>query len=76
MTNHRRAFLNALSPQPPTPHQCDELCVCPVHKTPLIYWPAGNDHACQDAECRYGHGMAPTADPHPSSADSASASDR
>lgn len=36
---------------------CDERCVCPVHGTPLIYWPAGNDHACQDADCQYGHGM-------------------
>jgi hypothetical protein len=37
--------------------QCDERCVCPVHGTPLIYWPAGEDHACQDVNCRYGHGM-------------------
>ena len=37
-------------------HRCDRLCVCPLHQTPLIYWPAGNDHACQDVDCQYGHG--------------------
>lgn len=40
---------------PDTP--CGDECVCPVHGTPLIYWPARDDHACQDANCRYGHGM-------------------
>ncbi len=25
--------------------------------TPLIYWPAGDDHACQGVKCRYRHGM-------------------
>ena len=39
------------------PHCCDEACVCPVHGTPLIYWPAGDDHACQDVDCKFGHGM-------------------
>jgi hypothetical protein len=39
------------------PHRCDDRCICPVHGTPLIYWPAGDDHACQDAGCQYGHGM-------------------
>lgn len=38
-------------------HRCDEGCTCPVHGTPLIYWPAGDDHACQDVNCVYGHGM-------------------
>ena len=28
-----------------------------IHDTPLIYWPHGDDHACQDITCRYGHGM-------------------
>ncbi|WP_093849912.1 hypothetical protein [Streptomyces pini] len=28
-----------------------------MHKTPLIYWPAGNDHACQDADCEHAHGF-------------------
>lgn len=36
---------------------CDDRCVCPDHGTPLLYWPAGGDHACQDVECRYGRGM-------------------
>lgn len=36
---------------------CDGRCVCPIHRTPLIYWPAGDDHACQDVDCRYGRGM-------------------
>ena len=38
-------------------HRCDGSCACPVHGTPLIYWPAGDDHACQDITCEYGHGM-------------------
>lgn len=37
--------------------QCDERWGCPVHGTPLIYWPAGDDHACQGVNCQYGHGM-------------------
>lgn len=36
---------------------CDDACVCPVHGTPLLYWPAGDDHCCRDVSCRYGHGM-------------------
>jgi hypothetical protein len=36
---------------------CDERCVCPVHGTPLLYSPAGDEHACQDVNCRHGHGM-------------------
>lgn len=36
---------------------CDEQCVCPVHGTPLIFWPAENRHACRDVNCRHGHGM-------------------
>ena len=39
------------------PHICDDGCVCPVHGTALIYWPTGDDHACQDIACKYGHGM-------------------
>ena len=39
------------------PHTCDENCVCADHGTPLIYWPAGDDHACQDVRCRFGHGV-------------------
>lgn len=39
-------------------HECDENCVCPVHKTPLIYSPSQDDHACQDGECPYGSGGA------------------
>jgi hypothetical protein len=37
---------------------CDERCVCPVHSTPLLYAPASDEHACQDVNCRHGHGMA------------------
>lgn len=36
---------------------CDEKCVCPVHGTALLYSPAGDKHACQDVDCRHGHGM-------------------
>jgi hypothetical protein len=39
---------------------CDDRCVCPVHGTPLIYSPAGDEHACRDVNCRHGHGMAVT----------------
>lgn len=42
-----------------TPHACDETCVCPFHQTPLIYAPSIDDHACQDIECTFGHGMKP-----------------
>lgn len=38
-------------------HRCDETCVCPVHGTALIYWPAGDDHACQDPTCVHARGM-------------------
>lgn len=38
---------------------CDERCVCPVHDTPLLFSPASGEHACQDADCRHGHGMEP-----------------
>jgi hypothetical protein len=38
-------------------HTCDERCVCPRHGTPMIYWPRGGDHACQDADCMYGRGV-------------------
>jgi hypothetical protein len=40
------------------PHRCDETCVCPIHDTPLIYAPAIDDHACQDADCILGGGTA------------------
>jgi hypothetical protein len=39
-------------------HICNGHCTCPIHGTQLIYWPAGDDHACQDIMCQYGHGMA------------------
>jgi hypothetical protein len=38
-------------------HVCDDSCVCPVHGTLLLYWPVGDLHACQDAECEHAHGM-------------------
>lgn len=59
-------YIRAFLPQPWDHGRdlpCDEHCVCPVHGTPLIYWPAGDDHACQDVDCRYGHGMK-SADPN------------
>lgn len=43
----------------PNPHRCTGRCVCPIHATPLLYWPAGDDHACQDADCEYGQGFKP-----------------
>jgi hypothetical protein len=38
-------------------HECDDDCACPVHGTLLLYWPAGDDHACQDPACEYAHGV-------------------
>jgi hypothetical protein len=38
-------------------HRCTGACRCPIHGTPLIYWPAGDDHACQDADCKHGQGF-------------------
>lgn len=38
-------------------HECDDNCICPIHKTPLFYAPISNIHACQDVECIHGHGM-------------------
>lgn len=38
-------------------HRCDERCVCEIHDKPFIYWPAGDDHACQDPDCKYAHGV-------------------
>lgn len=38
-------------------HHCDESCVCPIHGTALWWWPAGRKHACQEVDCRYGHGL-------------------
>lgn len=40
-----------------SPHRCDDGCVCPVHGTALMYWPAGDEHACQDPGCVYAHGL-------------------
>jgi hypothetical protein len=37
--------------------RCGDACWCPVHGTPLYYWPAGGLHACQDPNCRYAHGI-------------------
>lgn len=31
----------------------EESCLCPVHDTPLWYWPKGDLHACQDPTCEY-----------------------
>ena len=39
-----------------TVHRCGDECVCPIHGTQLVYWPAGNDHACQDPACQFGRG--------------------
>lgn len=38
------------------PHRCDDRCICPEHGKQLLYWPAGNEHACPDPECRFAHG--------------------
>lgn len=33
-------------------NQCDEQCTCPEHRTPLLYWPFGDEHACAAANCK------------------------
>lgn len=38
-------------------HECDELCICPIHKTSLWYAPASNEHACQNPSCEYANGI-------------------
>jgi len=43
-----------------TRHVCGIQCICPVHRTPMFYSPAWDDHACQDITCEYGHGMRKT----------------
>jgi hypothetical protein len=37
-------------------HRCDERCTCPVHGTPMYFAPSTGEHACQDVDCKYGHG--------------------
>lgn len=46
-----------LAEQAAEQHRRDRYCVCPEHRTPMIYWPMGDDHACQDVTCEYGHGV-------------------
>lgn len=46
--------------QLPAGHVCDERCVCPVHPDlPLILHQdrIGHEHACQLADCQFGHGL-------------------
>lgn len=38
---------------PELKHLCDESCLCPVHKTDLIYSPHYDLHACQDKTCTH-----------------------
>lgn len=38
-------------------HQCDDRCICPIHHTPMLYSRAQNEHACQDPNCQYAHGL-------------------
>jgi hypothetical protein len=43
---------------PEAPHRCDEeRCVCPVHGTPMYWWPKGGLHACQDRDCEHARGV-------------------
>lgn len=44
----------------PGGHVCDERCVCPIHPDlPLILHQdqIGYEHACQLADCEFGHGL-------------------
>ena len=38
-------------------HRCHDGCVCPIHRTPLLYAPAHDQHACQDPKCVHAHGI-------------------
>lgn len=38
-------------------HRCDEDCTCPEHGTQLFWSRSQNLHACQDATCRFAHGL-------------------
>lgn len=40
-----------------TDHRCTGACVCPIHQTPMRYWPAGDDHACQVPDCPNSQGF-------------------
>lgn len=39
-------------------HQCDYVCVCPVHEVPLLYCAGTDEHACPDPTCVHAHGIA------------------
>ncbi|MFE0651039.1 hypothetical protein ACFVZH_20860 [Streptomyces sp. NPDC059534] len=47
------------------PHKCSTYCRCPHHGTPLLYWPAGDDHACLAVGCEYEQGFKPIEPPDP-----------
>lgn len=38
-------------------HQCNPRCVCPIHRTPMRYWPAGDDHTCLVDGCPNAQGF-------------------
>lgn len=35
----------------------EEWLKCPIHSIDMIYWPHGAEYACQNIECKYGHGV-------------------
>jgi hypothetical protein len=38
-------------------HRCDSTCICPIHKTQLLYSKYFNQHACIDNTCIHAHGF-------------------
>lgn len=39
-------------------HLCaEDTCLCPLHGTPMYWWPKGGLHACQDRECEHAQGV-------------------
>lgn len=38
-------------------HLCNELCRCPVDGLVLLYHAPTDEHACQDIDCVFAHGM-------------------
>lgn len=39
-------------------HRCDQACVCPTHPDlPLLYAALVREHACQDPDCEFAHGL-------------------
>jgi len=45
------------NPLPVDHHTCGDRCVCPVHRTPMLYSSSARLHACQDPDCEHAGGV-------------------